>query len=199
VHDIAPTHNAEILVLCLDKGFSEELFSLAKGVTINAKALVDLGIKVAKQKNINYSPHELIEELKKFALDLINIFNEVSPELGARPSAFNDFYRDISNLSILEPGPLELEPEKTFFVVSHRRNALLKHEDEWVDQIHQRLNKYGQSIVGQDVALIGQGGVGKTAMAVEYAYKYSGNYPGGVFWLQMDQGLGYAVQHFICL
>ena len=197
VHDVVPTHTPEILVLCQHKEFSEELFSLARGKTINAKALVDLGVEVAREKNIKFNRHELIEELKKFALDLINIFNEVSPELGKRPGAFNDFYRDISNLSIIEPGQPESEPDKAFFIAPHRRNALLKHEGEWVAQIHQRLNKDGQAVVGQDVALTGQGGVGKTAMAVEYAYKYSDNYPGGVFWLQIDQGLGSAAQRFI--
>jgi len=93
-----------------------------------------------------------------------------------------------------EDKPLDISNN---FIVPHRRNALLKHEEEWINQIHQHLTKDGKAVVGQDVALTGQGGLGKTAMAVEYACRYSENYPGGVFWLQMDQGLGSAAQRFI--
>jgi hypothetical protein len=55
------------------------------------------------------------------------------------------------------------------------RNDLLKH-------LHYQLkvdNTHGNS----SVVLNGLGGVGKTQLAVEYAYRYRFHYPGGIYWI----------------
>src|SRR5262249_39071195 len=50
------------------------------------------------------------------------------------------------------------------------------------------------------VALCGTGGLGKTQLALEYAYQAweRGDYPGGVFWLIMDRADGVADQVAEC-
>lgn len=82
------------------------------------------------------------------------------------------------------------------FLVPYPQNTLLKNSDVWTAKIREAFSKGYQAAVYQ-AAAVGQGGIGKTAMAIEYAWKYSGEYPGGVFWLGMEMGLIGAVSSFL--
>lgn len=93
-------------------------------------------------------------------------------------------------------GDEQIQIESRDFILSHRQNKLLRHEKGWIEQIRYALKDKGKAVISQ-VALSGQGGLGKTAMAIEYAYQFWEEYPGGVFWFQMEQGLGMAVIEFI--
>src|SRR4051794_29203274 len=47
---------------------------------------------------------------------------------------------------------------------------------------------------GHTPALTGPGGMGKTQVAVEAAYRLRDQYPGGVFWLTMEQAESIPIQ-----
>jgi tetratricopeptide (TPR) repeat protein len=48
----------------------------------------------------------------------------------------------------------------------------------------------GKTSVVQGVGVVaGTGGLGKTQLAVEYVHRFNGHYPGGVFWVEADQGI----------
>ncbi|WP_165477765.1 tetratricopeptide repeat protein [Desulfobacter hydrogenophilus] len=87
-------------------------------------------------------------------------------------------------------------PDTPLFLVPYPQNTFLKNSDIWTAKIREAFSKGYQAAVCQ-AAAVGQGGIGKTAMAVEYAWKYSGEYPGGVFWLGMESGLTGAVSKFL--
>ena len=86
--------------------------------------------------------------------------------------------------------------EEPLSILPHRRNNLLRHHESWIDRIQQSLSEKDQVAISQDAAIVGQGGIGKTAIANEYAHRFKRDYPGGVYWLQMDQGLGQAARGF---
>ena len=87
-------------------------------------------------------------------------------------------------------------PATPLVMVPYPQNTFLKNGDVWIAKIREEFSKGYQAAVCQ-AATVGQGGIGKTAMAVEYAWKYSGEYPGGVFWLGMETGLAGAVSNFL--
>jgi hypothetical protein len=59
--------------------------------------------------------------------------------------------------------------------------------DLW--RLHDELNN-GKTVLVQGVGLVmGAGGLGKTQLAIEYAHRFGSRYPGGVFWIEADQGL----------
>ncbi|MCP4020945.1 MAG: tetratricopeptide repeat protein, partial [Desulfobacteraceae bacterium] len=93
----------------------------------------------------------------------------------------------------------ESDPPKTSkFLVPYPQNAFLKNGEIWTDKIREKFENGYQAAVCQTAAT-GQGGIGKTAMAVEYAYRFAADYPGGVFWLGMENGLYGAASSFFKL
>ncbi|MGC2235200.1 MAG: FxSxx-COOH system tetratricopeptide repeat protein [Pyrinomonadaceae bacterium] len=57
------------------------------------------------------------------------------------------------------------------------------------EKIWESLNRSGRAAIGQAVSIKGIGGLGKTQLAVEYAYKFRDKYENGVFWLTADEDI----------
>ncbi|WP_300463648.1 tetratricopeptide repeat protein, partial [Desulfobacula sp.] len=87
-------------------------------------------------------------------------------------------------------------PDTSIFLVPYPKNSFLKNGDIWTNKIKDKFTTEYQAAVCQ-AAAVGQGGIGKTAMAIEYAHRHAGDYPGGVFWLGMENGLLGAASAFL--
>ncbi len=78
------------------------------------------------------------------------------------------------------------------FFVSFPRNPDFVGRSNDLETLHAALRK--REPVGiRPAGLTGMGGIGKTQLAVEYAYRHKGDYPGGIFWVNtaepLEQGL----------
>lgn len=66
------------------------------------------------------------------------------------------------------------------------RNPMFVGRQSELQDIHRRLNNHSTLGVTQQTAAHGLGGVGKTALAYEYAWRYLNDYPGGVLAVPCD-------------
>jgi WD40 repeat protein len=72
------------------------------------------------------------------------------------------------------------------FLLPFLRNPDFVGRDDDLDNLHGLLQK-GEAVGVRPAALTGMGGIGKTQLAVEYAYRYRNAYPGGVYWVNASQ------------
>jgi tetratricopeptide (TPR) repeat protein len=81
-------------------------------------------------------------------------------------------------------------PENTvFFVPFLSKGERFLGRQPSLEVLRAQLTKGSPTDIGQAAVLIGLGGLGKTQLAVEYAYLYRGDYGNGVIWLTADQDI----------
>jgi hypothetical protein len=56
--------------------------------------------------------------------------------------------------------------------------------------LHDSLFRESTAVLQGTGVLAGTGGLGKTQLAIEYAHRFGAAYPGGVYWVNADRGLG---------
>lgn len=61
--------------------------------------------------------------------------------------------------------------------------------DEALEKVRQQLLEGRSTSIGQTALFQGIGGLGKTQLAVEYAYHYRNEYPNGVYWITADENI----------
>ena len=76
----------------------------------------------------------------------------------------------------------------TPFTVPFPRNGDFVGRDEDLRKLHAGLSAQ-RSMGIRPAGLTGMGGIGKTQLAVEYAYRNRDSYPGGVFWINASEPL----------
>ncbi len=81
----------------------------------------------------------------------------------------------------------DVSPGQILWYVPFRRNSYFTGRESTLEQIHALLKQVpaGGSSSPRIVSLSGLGGIGKTQIAVEYAYRYSNNYQ-TVLWVQAN-------------
>ncbi len=96
---------------------------------------------------------------------------------------------NISPVSNLAP-PTSTEILKNYFNVPYAsKGRAFVGRTGLREKIWESLNNDGRTAIGQAINIKGIGGLGKTQLAVEYAYELQDRYENGVFWLTADKDL----------
>jgi hypothetical protein len=93
------------------------------------------------------------------------------------------------------PDPAGLPPGS---LIPFTRNALFVGRTDDLKMLAAALKKGGTAAVGQSAAVTGLGGIGKTQLASEFAYRYGRYFAGGVFWLSFANPDAIAVEIATC-
>ena len=71
------------------------------------------------------------------------------------------------------------------WLIPFQRNPFFMGRDDILHQLHYILNKEHMGVHHRSCTLNGLSGIGKTQLALEYAYRYADNYT-GVFWIEAE-------------
>ncbi len=166
---------------------------MAEGRIIDAAQLANRGFEVARNNEIRLTAQEIDRQLRVLAFELEERYRaqEGGVTAGNQAVAFNRFaeqmdlrYNTHRKTASQDSQHNQVKPG---FYLEHSQNPNLRHSDQWIEEIRRILPLQSRAAVAQG-SLVGEGGGGKTAVAIEYAYQCRGDYPGGVYWLEVDQG-----------
>jgi tetratricopeptide (TPR) repeat protein len=87
------------------------------------------------------------------------------------------------------PSPQYSPSNPVFFVPFPAKGDQVIGRDEALKQVRKQLTEGRRTAIGQAASFHGLGGLGKTQLAVEYAYRYADSYPNGVIWITADQDI----------
>ena len=76
-----------------------------------------------------------------------------------------------------------------FHVPFAQKGSQVIGRDDALAKVRQQLEEGRRTAIGHTASFQGLGGLGKTQLAVEYAYQFRDSYPNGVIWLQADQDI----------
>jgi tetratricopeptide (TPR) repeat protein len=149
-------------------------------------------------------PHYvLIREADKDRLRHLNLpveaiaFETTGPpliELLRELSTLPDATPVIQRHSTISPVPKTLLPDfdpshHVFHVPFRQKGNEIVGQEQALQEVRKQLTEGKRTAIGQTASFRGLGGLGKTQLAVEYAYRHRSDYPNGVIWINADQDI----------
>src|SRR5947209_5915669 len=109
------------------------------------------------------------------------LFGKSTQELGLIPESSEEHNQEVATFSDT-PDSHTSTPSPPIWNVPHRRNPFFTGREEILAHLHTLLRNSKAAALTQAQAISGLGGIGKTQVAVEYAYRYRDHYQ-AIFWI----------------
>ena len=137
------------------------------------------------QRNLFQTPSPSVEPLyfRDFGAPLLEFLDKLAslakPGTAAITSAFSTS-GEVADFNL----------SKSVFHVPYRsKGKLMIGRQDALEQVRRQLCTGKRTSIGQTASFQGLGGLGKTQLAVEYAYAFRDEYPNGVIWINADQDI----------
>ena len=122
-----------------------------------------------------------------FGQPLLDLMQELRGAAEEKPSTDTAPLASVST----PPKVADYDPRKRVFHVPYRQKGdQVVGREKALNDLHQQLTAGRRTTIGHAASFDGIGGLGKTQLAIEYAYRYGDEYPNGVIWLNADQDIG---------
>ena len=122
-----------------------------------------------------------------FGKPLLNLLSELAEAAESHGSISQSQRNQSSQKPIVVP---DYGPHRTvFFVPFRQKGDEIVGQEQAIEAVRKQLTEGKRTAIGQTAAFRGLGGLGKTQLAVEYAYRFRDEYPNGVIWINADQDI----------
>lgn len=127
---------------------------------------------------ITYKDHDDLPEL----LNQLSSFAKKSEPTAVEPQRINT--------AELQTKKLDFDINNVVFNLPYRQkgDGVVGRGDVLL-KLREQLTSGQSTNIGHAASFKGMGGLGKTQLAVEYAYKYKKDYPNGIFWIEADSDI----------
>ncbi|MDT7808606.1 MAG: hypothetical protein QOJ70_2419 [Acidobacteriota bacterium] len=135
-------------------------------------------------------PVELLtfEDFGPPLVDLLREMSKVAADVARHSVATGEPALSPEAKPLAEP-PLYSARNAVFSVPFLSKGEQFVGREELLRAVREQFTRGARTGLGRTAALLGLGGLGKTQLAVEYAYRHSDDYPNGVIWLNADQDI----------
>lgn len=181
-----------VLASCQSAGDTYEILA-AVGPAL---ARAGVGAVIAMQGNV---PQTLVEQLTPQLFRELQRDGQIDRALAAARAALPaeapwwmpTLWMAVKDGSLWRrPAAPEEGRRSSVFQVPYLQNPLFRGRDGDIEGLARLLLGEEGNVTPRVVAVAGMGGIGKTQLASEFAYRYRELFPGGVFWLDMGQPEG---------
>ena len=162
---------------------AENLFQFCKSIYVWLNRFAD------DPRETDYFEREVLNKLKTIVSNPTNAFDALMTLTGKGARNRVQYNYDELVVHLANRGIRALTKPHFFFNVPVLQNNYFVGRVTELDQVH-RLLMERQPGNPHPVGLTGMGGIGKTQLAVEYAYKHAQDYPDGVYWINGVEPLG---------